>query len=120
MGRPGGGMGRPGGGMGRPGGFPGGRPGPGFHQRFQGRFPFHRGGRSTSFEFGFPWWWGGYPWWGYGYPYTSYAAYPGYQNPATQQAYTAWQRAIEAGADPSVVQQLKARFEALLFGAGGY
>lgn len=74
-----------------------------------------------------PWWnWGGggWPWawnWGYVQPWYSYPGWqtyqatPRWQDDRVRRAYAEWRQAEAAGAEPAVVQQLKARFEGLLY-----
>ena len=90
-----------------------------------GGFPFRRR-VDLSFNVS-PWWnwWGGgwpYAWnWGYVQPWYAYPGYqrfqstPRFREERVQRAYAEWRQAEAARAEPTVVAQLKARFEALLF-----
>ena len=54
------------------------------------------------------------PW--YAYPgYQQFQVAPRWQDENVRRAYAEWRQAEAAGAEPGVVAQLKARFEALLF-----
>lgn len=115
------GRGGGGGGGGRGGGGGGGRGGWGGHGGGGHGGWGHRGGWGRRVYGGG---WGGYGWpatVSYGWPwwqgYAAYAGYPGFGTPDCTQAYAAWQSALRAGANASVTEPLKARFEQCLYGA---
>ena len=124
-------MGQHGGGGGRGGGRGGGGGG-GFRRGGGG---FHGGGARGVFRTAVVspgWGWPGYGYQGYGYP----GYYPGYAYPQAyaaaaatrvidaaedarlRQLYATWQQAAQAGADPQIVAQARAAFEAALFASG--